>query len=150
MDVFWQNMAMKAVIFSWKIGEKRASYWLIWPIQTSRKNAWYYSCVLKKKHFQGGGGVRNYSCVLRKQTFGGVLSLRGTCWNQNYTWLSAKKVKIMFDIIGALWEEKISTLGIFFIWTYDAAAKTQYADFHGTLAFSLESYLLLFFCFSAR
>ena len=29
---FWQNVAMRVVIFSWKIGKKRASYWLFWPI----------------------------------------------------------------------------------------------------------------------
>ena len=29
---FWQNMGMRAVSFSWEIGNKRASYWLYWPI----------------------------------------------------------------------------------------------------------------------
>ena len=56
---FWQIMGMRALSFSWKIGKRasyRASYWLYWPIQTSRKNAWYNRSVLRKNPLLGGGG----------------------------------------------------------------------------------------------
>ena len=102
---FWQNMGTRAVIFLEKSEIKGHPIEFFGPIQTSRKNAWYYRQVLRKNHPLSGGG-----------SIMGLTVEKCSIPEQNCSRLSAKIVEIMFDIISALWEKKNQFWGFFYMY----------------------------------
>ena len=57
MDVFLTKYGHERSDFFLKDRQKRVSYSLFWPIQTSWKNAWCYRPVLRKNKWVGGGSI---------------------------------------------------------------------------------------------
>ena len=66
MDVFWQNMGMRAVIFLWEIGQK-ASYWLLWPIMAIIDCSFERIDVFFTNHVHESRGL--FMKILKKRTW---------------------------------------------------------------------------------